>query len=403
MGRIVDIPLIPAFAPLLASARYKGVFGGRGGAKSHGLADLLIERCLMYAGTRAVCIREYQTTLEQSVKRLLEDKIIAYGLEHDFRIMTTSIGTPGDGVIIFQGMQAHNADSIKSLEGYDVAWVEEAQNLSRRSLDLLRPTIRKDATLTHPKSELWFSWNPQAPTDPVDELLRQHPPDDAVVVRTSWRDNPYFPAVLKAELTYDQHRDREKYLHVWEGEYQLYAAARVFTHWHVEYLPPPDNTIFYHGADWGFAVDPSVLVRVWFRDDKTLVVDAEAYQVGCEIDQLPALFDTVPDARAWSIRADNARPETISYMRAHGYPGMIGANKGIGSVKEGIIFLQSYNIVVNPACVHTIDELSQYAHVIDKRTGAITPLLADKHNHVIDALRYAVEEVRMTVDSWVVA
>src|SRR6188768_3851702 len=152
MGRIVEIPVIEAFEPLLAPRRYKGIYGGRGGAKSNFFADLLIDDALRISGLRGVCIREYQVSLEQSVKRLLEDKIAFYGLGRDFRVLNTHIETPGDGIVIFQGMQSHTAESIKSLEGYHRAWVEEAQNLSERSLTLLRPTIREEG------SELWFSW-----------------------------------------------------------------------------------------------------------------------------------------------------------------------------------------------------------------------------------------------------
>src|ERR1044072_5266961 len=170
MGRAVDIPLLEVLEPLLQPARYKGLYGGRGGGKSHFFADQLIDDCLTHPGLRAVCVREFQVSLEQSVKRVLEDKIKKYDLGSEFRILNSSIETPGDGIIIFQGMQSHTAESIKSLEGYHRAWVEEAQNLSQHSLDLLRPTIREEG------SELWFSWNPRSASDPVDKLLRCSPP-----------------------------------------------------------------------------------------------------------------------------------------------------------------------------------------------------------------------------------
>src|SRR3990172_880294 len=175
MGRTLRIETPRAFRKLLKPARYKGAFGGRGSGKSHDFASMLLERCLMRR-CRAVCVREFQRTLEQSVMRLLIDKIRAFGLESSFRILNTHIETPGGGIIIFQGMQAHTAESIKSLEGYDVAWVEEAQVLSQRSLDLLRPTIRVE------DSELWFSWNPRNASDPVDGFLRVNPPAGSIVV-----------------------------------------------------------------------------------------------------------------------------------------------------------------------------------------------------------------------------
>ena len=150
---ILKIPTAKVFEPLLLPARYKAAYGGRGSGKSHFFGELLVETCQAEHGTSAVCIREAQKTLAQSSKRLIESKIAGLGLGHRFRIFNDKIETPGDGVIIFRGMQDHTSESIKSLEGFGIAWVDEAQNLSARSLALLRPTIRVQG------SELWASWN----------------------------------------------------------------------------------------------------------------------------------------------------------------------------------------------------------------------------------------------------
>lgn len=384
----IDTPAV--YEPLLYPARYKGAYGGRGSGKSHFFAELLIERCLM-GKTDAVCVREVQKSLNQSVKKLLELKIDQLGLLGQFDIQAARIGAPYGGVIIFQGMQDHTADSIKSLEGYDVAWVEEAQSLSQRSLDLLRPTIRKEG------SELWFSWNPSLETDPVDKLLRgDNPPSGAIIVKANYQDNPWLPEVLKAEIEYDQRRDPDKFRHVWLGEYQQHSEARVFKNWVIEEFERPQGTVYRLGADWGFAVDPSVLVRCSI-DGRRLYIDHEAYMVGCEIDQLPDLFDRIPESRKWFITADSARPETISYMRNHGYPKVNSAIKGAKSVEEGIEFLKSFDIVVHPRCKHTIDELTLYSYKVDDLTGEVLPILADKDNHVIDAVRYALEGMRKAV------
>lgn len=383
----LEIETPRVFKPLLRPARYKGAHGGRGSGKSHFFAELLIETCIVRK-TDAVCIREVQRTLNQSVKKLLELKIQALNVGHLFEVQESIIKCPHGGVIIFQGMQNHTADSIKSLEGYDIAWVEEAQSLSQRSLDLLRPTIRKEG------SEIWFSWNPNLETDPVDVLLRgDNPPPDSVVVQANYRDNPWLPSVLRDELEYDQKRDPDKFAHVWLGEYQRNSEARVFRNWTIEEFDTPNGATFRLGADWGFAVDPSVLVRCHL-DGRRLYVDYEAYMVGCEIDQLPDLFDRVPDSRKWFITADSARPETISYMQKHGYPKINAAIKGPKSIEEGIEFLKAYDIIVHPRCQHVIDELTLYSYEIDPLTSQVLPKLADKHNHMIDALRYACEGVR---------
>jgi phage terminase large subunit len=211
-----------AFAPLLQRSRYKGAWGGRGSGKSHFFAELLIARCVSKK-TDVVCIREIQKSLDKSVKKLIEGKIESLGVSHLFRVLNTHIEGPHGGVIIFQGMQDHTADSIKSLEDFDIAWVEEAQSLSHTSLTLLRPTIRK------PGSELWFSWNPRRKTDPVDLLLRgDKPPTGAVVVNVNWSDNPWFPAELAQERE-DDARDRpDQYEHVWEGDYVKVTEGAYF-------------------------------------------------------------------------------------------------------------------------------------------------------------------------------
>jgi phage terminase large subunit len=390
--RALHITTPRVMAPLLQPARYKGAWGGRGTGKSHFFAEMLIERAVMRR-TRAVCVREVQRSLGQSVKLLIEDKIRLWGLQNVFRIMNTHIESPHGGVFIFNGMQNHTAESIKSLEGYDIAWVEEAQALSQRSLDLLRPTIRA------PGSELWFTWNPRRPTDPIDALLRGPVlPPEAVVVRTSYRDNHFFPDVLRQEMEWDRSRDIDKYQHIWEGEYERHSESRVFKNWTVDEFETPSDSVFYLGGDWGFSVDPTVLVRCFVQGRK-LFIDAECYKIGCEIDHIPALFDTLDAARPgmareWPIIADSARPETISYLKRNGYPRIAAAIKGANSVKEGVIFLQGYDIVIHPRCRHTIDEFTMYSFKTDRLTGMITPVLEDKKNHVIDSVRYAVERLR---------
>lgn len=375
--------------PLLKPSRYKGAWGGRGSGKSHFFAELLIEEHICNPNQSSVCVREIQKSLSQSVKKLLEVKIEELGVGQYFDVQDSQIKSRrGNGLIIFQGMQNHTADSIKSLEGYDRAWVEEAQSLSQNSLDKLRPTIRK------PESELWFSWNPNLHTDPVDQLLRGDvPPSDAIVAKVNWSENPWFPAVLKDEMEYDKRRDPDKYLHIWQGEYQRNSESRVFRNWRIEeFDAKPDDTLRF-GADWGFASDPTVLIRCFIRG-RTLYVDYEAYMVGCEINNIPDLFMTVPESERYPITADSARPETISYVKKHGFPRIMSAVKGPKSLEDGVEWLKSFDVVVHPRCKHTIDELSLYSYKVDKMTEQVLPVLQDKENHVIDALRYACEGVR---------
>jgi phage terminase large subunit len=369
------------------NARYIGAFGGRGSGKSWFFAEWIIERCVMQK-TNVVCVREVQKSLKQSVKKLIENKIEEFGIGHLFEIQQTEIKCPHGGVIIFAGMQNHTADSIKSLEGFDIAWVEEAQSISQFSLDLLRPTIRK------PGSQMLFSWNPRFDTDPIEGLLRgPGAPPDSIVVEVNYTDNPWFPDVLRQEMEYDKRRDPDKYLHVWRGEYVRNSETRVFKNWTIEDFEAPADAVHRFGADWGFASDPTVLVRCHIIGRK-LYIDHEAYRVGCEIVDTPALFMSVPDAERWPMVADSARPETISHMRKNGFPKILAAVKGPKSVEEGVEWLKSFDIVVHPRCMHTIDELTLYSYKTDRDTNRVLPLLEDKKNHVIDALRYACEGAR---------
>jgi len=211
------------FVPLLEPARYKGAHGGRGSGKSHFFADMMVAKAASSSGFRGVCIREVQKDLNQSAKRLIEDKIALHGLGHLFDCQKAVTVTPGGGVIIYQGMQDHTADSVKSLEGFDVAWVEEAQSLSARSLTLLRPTIRK------PGSELWFSWNPRRKSDPVDKMLRgAEGPTGAVVVEANWSDNPWFPDELTQERLDDARMKPDHYEHIWQGDYEAITEGAYY-------------------------------------------------------------------------------------------------------------------------------------------------------------------------------
>jgi phage terminase large subunit len=183
----------------------------------------MVESAMLQPGFRGVCVREVQKSLKESSKRLIEDKIQGFGLGHLFDVQNELIKTPGGGLIVFQGMQDHTAESIKSLEGFNVAWVEEAQSLSQRSLTLLRPTIRASG------SELWFSWNPRRKQDAVEQLLRSStPPTGSKVIRANWSDNPWFPPELEQERRDDQRDRSDQYDHTWEGDYAKVTEGAYF-------------------------------------------------------------------------------------------------------------------------------------------------------------------------------
>lgn len=367
-------------------SRYKVMRGGRGSAKSRSAASALLLQAATYPH-RVLCAREIQKSIKDSVKRLLDDEIKRLGLEDFYESIENEIRGKNGSLFIFAGLRGNSA-SIKSMEGITRCWVEEAQTISQSSLNDLVPTIRT------PGSEIWFTYNPRFDTDPIDVMFKADElPPSTILLHVNYSDNPWFPDVLRTELEYDKRRDNDKYLHIWEGQYQTSSEARVFRNWTVEEFERPAGTIHRLGADWGFSVDPSVLVRCSIEGNR-LYVDYEAWQVGCEIVNLPELFMSVPEAEKWPITADSARPETISHMQRNGFPKIRSAIKGPKSLEDGVEFLKSFDIVVHPRCKHLIDELTLYSYKTDPLTGLVMPILADKDNHVIDAIRYACEGAR---------
>lgn len=390
MNDTLTIPTPRWAKPLLEPSRYKAAYGGRGSGKSHFFAELAIEEMVADPDLSIVCIREIQKSLKFSAKRLIESKIEDMGVESYFDIIQTEIRRiGGDGVMIFQGMQDHTAESIKSLEDFDRAWVEEAQSLSAKSLKLLRPTIRKQG------SEIWFSWNPDQPEDAVDAFFRDGgPPEHSVVVKVNYNDNPFLPETLREEMRQDRKRlDPEDFAHIWLGEYNKRSDAIIFGgHYRIDDFEPGDWDGPYHGLDFGFANDPTAAVRCWVHDN-TLYVDKEAGSVGLELDDTAAfLRRRIDGIEEYVIRADNARPESISYLKRKGLPRIKPVRKWSGSVEDGIAHLKSYDeIVIHPECEQVQKEMRLYSYKIDRRSGDVLPVVLDANNHYIDAIRYAVD------------
>lgn len=221
----LKIPVAEVFEPFLEPSRYKAAWGGRGSGKSHFFAGLMCEYAMAATGFRGLCGREVQKSLKESAKRLIEDKLnhFSLGEAQGFKVFNDVIKTPGDGLIAFQGLQDHTAESVKSFEGIDVFWGEEAQSFSARSVSLIRPTVRKEG------SELWFSWNPRRASDPVDEMFRSaEPPTNSIIVKANWSDNPWFPSVLEQERLDCRKLTPDQYDHIWEGGYATVLSGAYY-------------------------------------------------------------------------------------------------------------------------------------------------------------------------------
>jgi len=331
-----------------------------------------------------VCIREIQKSLKFSAKKLVEDKIREFGASSLFDITLTEIRRiGGNGVMIFQGMQDHTADSIKSLEGFNTAWVEEAQSISARSLELLLPTIRAEG------SEILFSWNPTNEDDPVEKLFEEES-EQSICIHINYTQNRLLPQTLRDEAERHLRVSPETFNHVWLGEHKKISDALIFNgKYRIDILPTDENTAFYFGADWGFAQDPTTLVKCAIIGN-TLYIDDEVGGVGVELDETAQLFDKIEGSRKHIIRADSARPETISHIRNKGFDRIVAVEKWKGSVEDGINFMRSFDeIVIHPRCKNTIYEFSKYSYKVDKYSGDILPIIVDAYNHYIDAIRYA--------------
>lgn len=375
---------IEAFAELYSPHRYKVFYGGRGSGKSHAVAQALTFLS-SNINLRILCCREIQNSIKDSSYQVLKDMTDRLGIGHEFKFTESEILHMRTGSrFIFSGL-LRNENSIRSKEGIDICWVEEASSVSQRSWDVLTPTIRK------PGSELWLTFNPLTVDDPTNVFI-ENPPPNAHVRKVNYWDNPFFPEVLREQMEWDKQNDFEKYLHVWEGYPLTISDAQVFKGRFVVEPIPDDlwkkaDRLFF-GADFGFARDPSTLVRSFIFDNK-LFIDHEAYGVGVEIDELPQLYRSVPGSDQWPIKGDSARPETISYLRRHGY-NIDGAEKWPDSIEEGINFIKSFDkVVIDPRCKHTADEFRLYSYKTDRLTDEVLPVILDKNNHTIDALRYA--------------
>ena len=371
--------------PLLEPERYKGARGGRGSGKSHFFAEMMVEALVIDPNKSAVCVREIQKSLQYSSKKLIENKIIELGVQSYFEITSTEIRcTNGEGVVIFSGLQDHTADSIKSLEDFAICWVEEAQSISARSMELLIPTIRAEG------SEVWFSWNPGYETDPVEQHFIEN--KHSVCVTVNYLHNPFCPSVILDEANRMMARDYEKYCHIYLGDFITRTEAQIFNGKYEvsNFEVTEDYGSPLHGLDFGFSNDPTAIVRCYIKSN-TLYINREAGKTKLDLDDtVPFAKNQIPNIDKYELPCDSARPESISHLQKHGLPKAYGVKKWPGSIEDGLEYLKMFdNIMIHPRCTETANEFRLYSYKIDKRTGDILPVIEDKNNHYIDAIRYA--------------
>lgn len=396
---------LPEYAEiLLKPKRYKVLYGGRGSAKSTSIG-----RLLLYKGRqqqiKCLCGREFQNSIRESVHSLLEDESKKIGLFDFYNFTNNSIVGKNGSEFIFNGIRM-NINSIRSMNGLTDLWLEEAQSVSQNSWDTLIPTIRT------PNSEIWVSFNPDSADDPTFNMFcnKDGSPrdrDDAFIQRVNWDDNPWFPDVLKTEKDSLYKVNPELAEHVWGGEVRSHSDAQIFKNkWVVRAFEPQKHFDGpYFGADWGFSVDPCVLLKAYIdRKSREILIRKAAFVRGreAEISNLKYTWDQIPESRRYVIRADNSRPETIAYMCKEGFR-VMPAEKWQGSVEDGIEWLKSWTIVIHPECESgiiengtrhpygMITEAKNYSYKVDRLTQDVLVDIVDTYNHGWDAVRYALE------------
>lgn len=390
----VQIELAPKLVELFSEpARYYCAWGGRGSGKTRGFALMTAIKAYMAAesGKSGVILsaREYMNSLEESSMEEIKQAIRAVPwLDAYFDIGEKYIRTKNRRVsYVFAGLR-HNLDSIKSKARILLAWVDEAESVSEVAWQKLLPTVREEG------SEVFVSWNPELDGSPTDTRFRKTTPESWRGVEVNYNDNPWFPEVLDLERRSDYERlDPQTYAWVWDGAYRENSDAQVFSGKYKigEFTPDEDKWHGpYNGLDFGFAQDPTAAVVCWVHDDR-LWIEHEAGKVGLDIDDTARFVDQrIPGFGKSVIRADSARPESISYLKRHGMPFAEGVPKWTGSVEDGITHLRSYKeIIVHPRCKEVLKEMRLYSYKVDRLTGDITTKLVDANNHYIDAIRYA--------------
>ncbi|HHW3170170.1 TPA: PBSX family phage terminase large subunit [Proteus mirabilis] len=396
MEQTVDLPIPAKLVPVFAKegVRYRGAFGGRGSAKTRTFAMMSAVKAYQAAeqGISGVilCGREFMNSLEESSMEEVKQAIRSIPWLNDyFDIGEKYIRTKCKRVnYVFCGLR-HNLDSIKSKARILLAWVDEAESVSDLAWKKLRPTVRESG------SEIWVTWNPEKDGSATDKRFRKTPPKNSIIVEMNYNDNPWFPDVLEEERLDDLNSlEYSDYAWIWEGAYLENSDKQVLANKYVVQSFPDnlwqkaDRLLF--GADFGFAKDPNTLLRQFILND-CLYIEYEAYGIGVELDHMPAFYDKIPESRKWPIKADSARPETISYLKRQGF-NISAAKKWQGSVEDGITHLRGFKqIIIHPRCKETVKEARLYSYKTDRITGEVLPIIEDKNNHCWDAVRYGLD------------
>ncbi len=368
---------------LFAPSRYKLVYGGRGSAKSETVGRVLLSRG-MQEPRKVLCAREFQNSIRDSVHSTLKDIIYSDGLDNHYKVSANSIEGINGTQFIFKGLQSYN--SIKSIPNITDLWVEEAQTMSEDSFRIVIPTIRKEG------SEVYFTLNPENEEDVIyREFLAHEKRKNVLRISANWKDNPFFPEVLREEMEYLYSVNPDLAEHVWGGQLRKNSDSQVFAgKYVVESFDETKLGQAYSGSDWGFSNDPMAYVRCYVQGE-VLYIRYAKHGKRIELPHIADWLEQFPEVKLNRIRGDSARGDIIS-MLANSKFNIVGAKKGKGSVEQGVDYIKGFRrIIIHPDAMDALSEFKNYSYVVDKRTGQVGRDLIDAFNHIIDALRYALE------------
>lgn len=371
-----------------SKCRYFIYYGGRAGRKSWEIARALLVKATTKK-LRIVCVREYQNSIADSVHTLLKDQMELLGIDDQFEVLKNTIYHKQTGTqFVYKGLANSNAQSMKSLEGADICWVEEAQVMSETSWSILIPTIRKRG------SQIVMSLNPELAEDPTSQRFIINTPPNSYKKQITYLDNVDCSEEILQEAEWCKMTDYDAYNHVWLGNFRKHSDSQVLKDkWDVKPFEVGTDWLGpYYGCDFGFSTDPMAVVECWING-MDLYIRQESVRIGVEIDDMEEHLNKLKGIKRFQITADNARPELISHLQKKGYR-VVPSKKWSGSVEDGISKLRSFGkIYIHPDCKQTAFEAKYYSYKVDKLTDAVLPTLVDKNNHCIDAIRYAIQDV----------
>ncbi len=367
-----------------STERFKVLYGGRRSSKTYSFVNALLFKAA-FTPLRILCTRELQVSIRDSILKTLRVRIQDLELDEYFDIQKTCIYSKCGSEFIFMGVR-HNVSEIKGLEGVDICLIEEAEQMSQDSWDILEATISKDG------SEIWVNFNPEYEQSPTYQKFIKNKPPYCAIEHMTYRDNYYFPEISRQQMEYDKVNDFEKYSWIWEGEIKKYHDALIFSKVFIEAFEAPKCVEFHYGCDWGYSNDPMAINRMFIMG-RDLFIDFEFYASNVELTEgeMSAAFDTIPTIKQGRIRADNSRPETIAFVKRLGYD-IVGEAKL--TIDEGITYLKAFErIVIHPRCKGAREDFENYRWKVDPQTKEVLTVPVDKSNHVPDNVRYALRNL----------